>query len=481
MSRLRGVVDRLRWPKRGGGTRSGSHLFHSVRVAAMAALLIAVLYVALAVTFDLIDSRHLVGQIDSRLSEHLSDVKSHGIPTAGSRSSETDVVPDSDVDTAPVVLWQVDRSGRAIPLSDGAPPLPSGAWSKSGQPTSAPVGTSTFRLLAAPSGGGWLVAGQSLSDTEHVEDVLATAEIIAGPILVVAMFLGALAIGLRASGPVEQARRQQLEFTADASHELRTPLSVIEAEVGLSLSTDRQAPHYREALERIGGESKRLRRIVEDLLWLARFDAEPPPPDDEPVDLATLAEVCTDRFSAVARSRGIQLSVARSGGGPAWIKAPPEWIDRLVGVLVDNACRYAGRGGVVRVSVSTHGNRVSLSVDDSGPGIPPGERSRLFDRFHRATTSGGGAGLGLAIADAVVRSTGGSWRVDDSDQGGAHFEVTWHRTQPRDPAAPPTEPRPTAPPPTDPPANEPGLKPSDQPPRPTDRARDLSTSRRGAP
>ena len=355
MSSVRRVIDRLRRRRPDGGAPRGSPLVHSVRVAGVAALLIAVLYVALTVTFDLVDSRHLVGQIDSRLSERLSDVKSHGVPPTHVGSSEGDVVPDSDVDTAPVVLWQVDRSGRAVPLSDGAPPLPPSSWSRTGQPTSAPVGTSTFRLLATPSGAGWLVAGQSLSDTEHVEDVLAAAEIIAGPVLVVAMFLGALAIGLRASGPVEQARRQQLEFTADASHELRTPLSVIEAEVGLSLSTDREAPRYREALERIGGESKRLRRIVEDLLWLARFDAEPPPPSEEPVDLATLAEVCTDRFSAVARSRGVQLSVARSGDGPAWIKAPPEWIDRLVGVLVDNACRYAGPGGVVRVSVTTRG------------------------------------------------------------------------------------------------------------------------------
>ncbi len=466
MSSVRRVIDRLRRRRPDGGAPRGSPLVHSVRVAGVAALLIAVLYVALTVTFDLVDSRHLVGQIDSRLSERLSDVKSHGVPPTHVGSSEGDVVPDSDVDTAPVVLWQVDRSGRAVPLSDGAPPLPPSSWSRTGQPTSAPVGTSTFRLLATPSGAGWLVAGQSLSDTEHVEDVLAAAEIIAGPVLVVAMFLGALAIGLRASGPVEQARRQQLEFTADASHELRTPLSVIEAEVGLSLSTDREAPRYREALERIGGESKRLRRIVEDLLWLARFDAEPPPPSEEPVDLATLAEVCTDRFSAVARSRGVQLSVARSGDGPAWIKAPPEWIDRLVGVLVDNACRYAGPGGVVRVSVTTRGNRVSLSVDDSGPGIPEEERSRLFDRFHRATTSGGGAGLGLAIADAVVRSTGGSWRVDDSAQGGAHFEVAWHRTQPRDHSGS----RPT----------EPEGAPSGRPPRPIDQTEDLSASRRGA-
>jgi signal transduction histidine kinase len=111
----------------------------------------------------------------------------------------------------------------------------------------------------------------------------------------------------------------------------------------------------------------------------------------------------------------------------AWISAPPEWIDRLAGVLVDNACRYAGPGGNVRISVAVRGNRVSMTVEDSGPGIQAEDRARLFDRFHRAAEQGGGAGLGLAIADSIVRSTGGRWRIDESRLGGALFEVSWRR------------------------------------------------------
>jgi Histidine kinase-, DNA gyrase B-, and HSP90-like ATPase len=107
---------------------------------------------------------------------------------------------------------------------------------------------------------------------------------------------------------------------------------------------------------------------------------------------------------------------------------PPEWIDRLTGVLVDNACRYAGPGGRVRLSVAARGSRVSLTVEDSGPGIPAADRGRLFDRFHRATKQGGGAGLGLAIADSIVRSTGGHWRIGESSLGGALFEVSWRRS-----------------------------------------------------
>ena len=141
-----------------------------------------------------------------------------------------------------------------------------------------------------------------------------------------------------------------------------------------------------------------------------------------------------------AASPGISVTVSPSPA--AWISAPPEWIDRLTGVLVDNACRYAGPGGSVRLSVATRGSRVSLTVEDSGPGIPAADRARLFDRFHRATEQGGGAGLGLAIADSIVRSTGGHWRIGESGLGGALFEVSWRRSPSRghggaDRAAPP--------------------------------------------
>jgi signal transduction histidine kinase len=96
-------------------------------------------------------------------------------------------------------------------------------------------------------------------------------------------------------------------------------------------------------------------------------------------------------------------------------------------VLVDNACKYAGQSGSVRIEVGRIGSRVVLAVEDSGPGIPVEARAHLFDRFRRGTDLPGGHGLGLAIADSVVRSTGGRWRVDDAGPrlGGARMEVSW--------------------------------------------------------
>jgi signal transduction histidine kinase len=395
---------------------------HAARVALAATLLAGIVYVGCVAVLDQVVTGRLVAAVDARLQERLSDA-GHG-SQAGASSVDDD---DDDVDEAPVLLWRAAPGRNAVPLTAGAPALPRGMTAASGRPVTVHLGSGTFRLDEVRLDRVWLVAGQSLAEQDHLEGVLRDGEALAAPVLLLAMFAGSLVIGLRALSPVEQSRRRQLEFTADASHELRTPLSVISAETGIALSAPRKASDYRAALARIQGESQRLRRIVEDLLWLARFDSEPPPPGAEPLDLATIAEECAGRFQTVARSQSPGISVAAAGSEPAWISAPPEWIDRLAGVLVDNACRYAGPAGTVRISVAARGNRVSLTVEDSGPGIPAEDRARLFDRFHRAAEQGGGAGLGLAIADSIVRSTGGHWRIGESPLGGALFEVSWRR------------------------------------------------------
>jgi signal transduction histidine kinase len=401
---------------------------HAARVAAVATLIIAVVYVAALAIFNAVAANRLVAGVDTQLRDTLRDAQGG----AGLADAALPDGGDADVAAPPILIWRLSSTGRMVEASPDAPPLPTGAWLSSGRPDTAALGTGTFRLKARETSHGWLVAGQSLASTAHIQAVLLAVEAVAAPVLLGTVFLGTLVIGLKASGPVEQARRRQLEFTADASHELRTPLSVIEAETGLALSTPRDAGQYQTALRRVSRESRRLRSIVDNLLWLARFDSEPANPANEPVDVLTIAEMCADRFSAITRSRGIDLSVRCEGEPQAWINAPPEWVDRLTGVLVDNACRHAATAGrpapAVRIVVASAGNRVSLTVEDSGPGIPDDERARLFDRFYRAGASdGSGSGLGLAIADAVVRSTGGKWRVGDSPLGGASMQVTWNR------------------------------------------------------
>jgi signal transduction histidine kinase len=401
-------------------TRRRAALGHSARVAAFTTALIAVVYIVVIGTLDSVIFSRLATQVDLNLAAALKVARPQPFtPAEGGRRP-------GNLEDAPILLWKVSTRGRATPLTAGAPSLPARKW-----PTAAPVTASldggSFRLEASRESSGWLVAGQSLAGPDRVRSDLLVTEAVLTPFLLLAVYLGSFTIGLRAAAPVERIRQRQLEFTADASHELRTPLSVIEAEAELALSAPRPAAGYRAALSQVINESQRLRRIVEDLLWLARFDSEPPPPGHEPVDLELIAAKCAERFRAVADARGIRLTLRHDQTVHALVTAPPEWIDRLLGVLVDNACRYCIPGGTVAMTTRAAGSRACVVVEDDGPGIPEQDQERLFDRFHRATSQPGGAGLGLAIADAIVRSTGGRWTVARSPAGGAHMEVSWHR------------------------------------------------------
>ena len=147
------------------------------------------------------------------------------------------------------------------------------------------------------------------TDVSQTESTLIVAEIGIGCALLIVVFLGAVAIGRRVALPIERARQRQLEFTADASHELRTPLSVIEAQATLALARGRDAAWDDAAFGRIDAELKRTRHLVDDMLWLARFDSTGGPAEAEPVDVMVLAAQTADRFGAVAEARKQTLTV----------------------------------------------------------------------------------------------------------------------------------------------------------------------------
>jgi signal transduction histidine kinase len=395
-----------------------------VRVAAVATLIVMVCYVIAAIVLNVLVNRHLMGNIDARLGDRLEDVRHQTLELPRSSTGST------DVDDAPLFVWSVSPTGVVRSLTPGSPALPRRQWSQGA--ATLPAGTSTFRFDAVRNGGSTLVAGQSIASAANTESTLFVAELVFGAILAVGVFVGATIVGLRASAPSELVRRRLAEFTADASHELRTPISVIEAEVGLALDRPRDPEAYREILQRVGHESSRLRRIVEDLLWLARADDQTTPAQSvDPTDIAAVAEACAQRFGAVAAGNRVELSVERVGAGPFTVQAPPALIDRLVGVLLDNACKFAGEDGRVEASVRSAGHRVELRVDDTGPGIPADQRQAVFDRFHRTDDSVAGTGLGLAIADSVVRSTHGTWDIGTAELGGARMVISWRRATPR--------------------------------------------------
>jgi signal transduction histidine kinase len=396
---------------------------HAVRVAGIATLVVMACYVIAAVVLNVVVTRHLIGTIDNRLGDRLEDAARQTLTLPGGSSSPP---KGTDVDDAPVFLWSVAPSGDVTAIDPGSPTLPAHSWGSG--PVTLGEGTSTFRFDTLHARGGLLVAGQSVANVSNVQSTLFVAEVVFGALLAVAVFAGALIVGLRASAPSEMVRRRQAEFTADASHELRTPISVMEAEIDLALSRPRDASAYRDVLDRLRGESRRLRDIVEDLLWLARADDEPLQHDPHQVsDVADVVDACVHRFAALAESHGVVLEAEHHGDSPFTVYAPSDLLDRLVGVLIDNACKFAGEGGRVLASVSAGGHHVELRVDDSGPGIPEEQREAVFDRFHRGSAAVGGTGLGLAIADSVVRATQGEWAIGIARLGGARMAVRWRK------------------------------------------------------
>ena len=204
-------------------------VMRAARVAAVVTVVIGLVFVAVAAGLDAFLARRVLWEVDQSLTDRLVDVGRSATPLA------VQPVPDDQgIDGASVFMWWLAPDGPPVRLTPDGPPLPAGGRAATAGPVSTRGGAVTYRLVATPLDGGWLLAGQNLAGPSHIEGVLRTGELVIGPVLLVAVFVGALVIGLQAVAPVELARRRLLEFTADASHELRTPLTVIEAEIELA-------------------------------------------------------------------------------------------------------------------------------------------------------------------------------------------------------------------------------------------------------
>jgi two-component system OmpR family sensor kinase len=227
---------------------------------------------------------------------------------------------------------------------------------------------------------------------------------------------------------LEAALEAQRRFTADASHELRTPLTVLRGELEVALRRDRSAEEYVRVLDSALEEAERLSRMAEDLLTLTRSEAGVLNPQFRRVDLAERAIRAVARLSQEAGGRDVEIL----GPEPQAVMADvdPDLMDRVVWNLVGNAVKFSPPGGKVSVGVRDSGGKVILEVADTGPGIPPDQLHRVFERFFRADESrthreeSSGTGLGLAIAKAIVDLHEGEISVENRSGGGAVFRVT---------------------------------------------------------
>jgi signal transduction histidine kinase len=218
---------------------------------------------------------------------------------------------------------------------------------------------------------------------------------------------------------LESGTRAQRDFVSAASHELRTPIAVIRNVLEVAQSTD--APDWREIADSVLEEDVRMERLVDDLLLIARTDAGVS--RSEHWTAVDLDDIVFEEARRVPSP--IQIDVSRVSAGQ--VNGDVEQLRRVVRNLFDNALRHATQA--IAVDLSSVGGRVSVAVDDDGPGVAPEDRTRIFERFVRLdesrTRSDGGTGLGLAIVTELVDSLGGDVHVESSERlGGARFVFT---------------------------------------------------------
>jgi two-component system OmpR family sensor kinase len=218
-------------------------------------------------------------------------------------------------------------------------------------------------------------------------------------------------------GRVKTAFETQQNFVADAAHELRTPLAALKLQVQSLERSD--SPEARKvAVARLTAGIERATRLVEQLLVLARQEASATGGvNRREVDLAALARRTVADLVGLAQAKGVDLGLCQAE--QASVEGQPEALGILLRNLVDNAVKYTPGGGTVDISVRKAAGTVQLVVEDSGPGIPPDERERVFDRFYRVPGSeAAGSGLGLAIIKAIAARHGATLTLGQSERLG---------------------------------------------------------------
>lgn len=228
-----------------------------------------------------------------------------------------------------------------------------------------------------------------------------------------------LFLSRRAMRPINAAFEQQRMFVADASHELLTPLTLIRANAELAqMDPTAKIEVVMPELHGILEEVDRTDRLVDDLLMLARADAGRLELLCEPQDLAQVVTKTVERMQPVAATRNVGLAFSTAGSCMAL--ADGERIKQVVRILIDNALKHTPPGGAVDVDIECAGTEVTVTVRDTGSGIPAEDLPRVFDRFYRVdkarSRSMGGTGLGLSIAKAIVEAHGG--RISIASQEG---------------------------------------------------------------
>jgi len=285
--------------------------------------------------------------------------------------------------------------------------------------------------------GGWFLAGRSLSPIEdtvrelsHVKSRSLSERLAVGSAGDELDRLRAAINGML--DRIESAFTKLQGFTADAAHELRTPIAALQCRLEVALNKARSKADYQTALSDALEQASGLQALADNLLLLARMDAEPQLPAPERLSVRDLCLDLAEPFAMLAEEKGLSLDV--EADGDVTVVGDPMLLRRLVGNLLDNAVRYTPEGGRVTLTLAESEGGCCLRVADTGQGIEPEALEHIFDRFYRTDASrsreAGGAGLGLNIAKGVVDAHRGRIEVDSRPGEGTTVSVWLPADQP---------------------------------------------------
>jgi signal transduction histidine kinase len=358
----------------------------------------------------------------------------HDDDDEGARS-EAPAVADSEL--AAIYVLPLDASGRILYRPSGAAALlaaDTGALSAAltagsdlrtvSLPDGQRVRLLTYRLTRL-DGPAALQLGRELGDQEQVLRQLMGGLLGLGTLSIALVGAASWWIAGRALRPAQAAWDRQQRFIASASHELRTPLTLIRASAEVAL---RGAPpgdmDQRALLGDVLSESDHMRRLVDDLLTLSRLDSGRLPLSSDIVDLSALLAEAQRQIARLGDERGIAVLTGTAAGA---VLADPERLRQVLLILLDNALRHTPPGGTITLGAAPDGRLTRIWVADTGCGIAPEHLPHLFERFYRADSAhgraGGNAGLGLAIAQALVTAMGGRITIESAPGRGTTASI----------------------------------------------------------
>ena len=330
---------------------------------------------------------------------------------------------------------------RAVAILDAGGGVLAASWAGLALPGQAPSADAGARMWTVGGAeGGWrvhvrpqtfgatrlvLLVGMPLSDAFRDQRNAQEAMLIGIPIVLVLAAGGGIYLASVSLRPIAEALRIQRQFTADASHELRTPVSVVRAAADVMLSRDhRDEVEYREALAIIASQARRMSRLVEDMLVLARADAGAYPLRPVDLYLDELIAECCRAVGVLAAERGV--TIRPTAAPEISFRGDEDLLRQLVLNVIQNAVQHTPAGGVVTIDIEQDAVAVKLRVTDTGAGVPSGDEQRIFDRFVQLDPSrrAQGAGLGLPIARWIAEVHHGTLVLERSGAGGSTFCVS---------------------------------------------------------